>query len=219
MKKLSTVGIIVAVLVALTPNIGGATTIHAETGDAGDLPGSAQFTPGTGNLPGITGTLSSSGDADMFWIMITNPAMFSATTVGTPGTLFDSQLFLFTAAGLGVRANDDCPTGGFRSCIPMGSGPTTAGLYLLAISGFDRDPFSGGGLIFPSFPFTGIFGPTGPGGGSAITGWGGGGDLGTYQINLTGAAHAVDPIPEPTTLLLLGTGITGLLARRRMRRV
>lgn len=196
------------------------------SGDAGDMPGDAQNTVGFGDLMEITGNiemLSSSLDVDMYRIFIANPALFSATTVGTDGTLANTQLFLFNQAGLGVLANDDADVTTQRSLIPVGSiGMQPPGFYLLAISSFDRDPVSAGGLIFPSIPTTGVFGPTGPGGGLPLIGYQTLGDQsGTYTIQLTGAQFAVqrDPgvIPEPSTLTLLGLGALGLLwvARRR----
>jgi hypothetical protein len=167
----------------------------AEVGDAGDLPATAQSTFVLGPMPSlgtsigsITGTLSSSTDRDMYRICKVATSASSATTVGTPGTLSDSQLFLFTGVGLGILANDDDdPSGTLRSTLPAAALPALGfGAYNLAISGFDADPVSVGGLIFPSTPFGGVFGPTGPGGGSPIIGWSGAGQSGTYQINLTG---------------------------------
>ena len=192
----------------------------SEVGDAGSLPGTAQGTgAGPGPLTSISGTVAASGDADMYQIFISSPGTFSATTVGTPGTLNDTQLFLFDAGGLGIYANDDTsPT--FRSTLPAGNAnsPTTPGLYYLVISGFDVDPTSSGGEIFDD-SFTGVHGPTGPGGGSPISGYSGGSGTGTYTINLTGADPSdVAAVPEPTTLALLGSGIAGLVVRRRLRR-
>jgi hypothetical protein len=64
-----------------------ATAAHAQTwdetvnggGDAGDLPASAQVCAGSGPLTTITGT-NGATDADMFAILITDPASFSAST-------------------------------------------------------------------------------------------------------------------------------------------
>jgi hypothetical protein len=183
-----------------------------EVGEAGQLPGTAQIVAGAGALESISGTVSSANDADMFLIFISNPATFSATTVGPGGTLDDTQLFLFNAGGLGVYANDDSV--GVRSTLPAGNpnGPLVAGLYYLVISSYNNDPTSAGGLIFPSTPFTSVFGPTGPGGALPISGWSGSGGTGTYTINLTGASF----VPEPGSAALLGVSLLllGFLRRR-----
>jgi hypothetical protein len=203
-----------------------ATPIFAEEGDAGQLPGTAQDTVSFEQLQGISGTignnptLPAANDVDLFAIIITNPAAFSATTVGTGGTLADTQLFLFDADGRGVIANDDASAAISRSTIPaVGAGrparlgPTTPGLYYLGIAAFDRDPVSSTGLIFPSFPLTTVFGPTGPGGADPVSDYAGAGTgTGTYLIALTGAAPII-VVPEPTSLTLLSVGALGALGR------
>jgi hypothetical protein len=202
---------IAALLGALLPASAYAGPIWAEVGDAGQLPGTAQIVSG-GPLTNITGSFSSSGDADMYQFTITAPGLFSATTVGTGGTLADTQLFLFDAAGMGVAANDDFS--GFRSTLPVGNAlyaSLAPGTYYLAISGFDANPVSVGGLIFPN-TFTGVHGPTGPGGASPVSSWSGATSTGTYEIALTASA------PEPGSILLLGTALAGLVARRRMQK-
>lgn len=201
----------IAVLVALAlPRSAGAITIN-EFGNAGDVPALAQAAGVLPLLTRIGGSIASSTDADMFAISVSTAGRFSATTVGTPGTLSDTQLFLFNFPGIGRLANDDS-SGTLRSTLP--STLLQPGLYFLGVSAFDLDPVSAGGLIFPSTPFSGVFGPTGPGGGSPITGWQGLGSTGTYAVDLQ-----LNPVPEPATLLLFGTTAAGLgLARWRQRR-
>jgi hypothetical protein len=186
-----------------------------EIGDAGHLLGTAQSTNGAGSLTSIAGTLSSGTDVDLFRIYISSPAAFSASTIG--GASFDTQLFLFNAGGFGVYANDDSV--GLLSRLPAGhaNSPTSTGLYYLGISQYNRDPFSSGGLIFPSSPFTGVFGPTGPGGALPLNSWSGSsGSGGGYTITLTGASFShTASLPAPASCLLLGSCLAGLAAWRR----
>jgi hypothetical protein len=214
------VGVIVSSSVAWAAPI-----VWMEQGDAGQLPGVAQQVfGGVGDtLTTITGSLSTIDDADMFALRITNTATFSATTVG--GTTIDTQLFLFNSAGQGVLANDDVSTMQVQSTLPAGPGAATnwlgPGMYFLLISSFGRDPQSVAGLIFPN-SITGAFGATGPGGGAnVITGLTGlGSNNGPYQISLTSASPLPSSaaIPEPTSALLLGSGLAALSARRRLKR-
>ena len=196
-----------------------ASVTWAEVGDAGQTLSTAQVVIG---LPGdtltaITGNISSASDHDLYDIRITNGATFSATTVGTPGTLDDTQLFLFNSAGIGVYANDDDASAlgalAERSTLPAGGSPTAIapGLYYLLIDASQSYPVSTpatvAGLIFPNFTLTSVpqvastavVGPTGPGGALPLTGYTGtAADFGVYEILLTGAAPAV--VPEPTEL-------------------
>lgn len=211
-SKIQAVCVAIAVFVAVTfPGPAVAITFN-EFGDAGDLPGIAQAAGVLPVLTRISGSIDSSADADMFAITVSAIGRFSATTVGTPGTLFDPQLFLFAFPGTGRLANDD--SFGLQPTLP--GTLLQPGLYFLGISAFDRDPVSAGGLIFPSTPFSEVFGPTGPGGGSPITGWQGGGLVtpGTYSVDLQ-----LTPVPEPATLLLLGAAAgLGTFARWRRRK-
>lgn len=204
---------LVSWLMSLALIVGVAPTARAvtfsEVGDAPELVGQA-----AGTLPAvtrITGSIANGTDADMFIITLATGGLFSATTLGTGGSLEDTQLFLFNSSGHGLLANDDSG-GTFRSTLP----PTAlaAGNYLLAISAWDRDPVNAGGLIFPTSPFSNVFGPTGPGGADAITGWDGSGGSGDYAIDLE-----LQPVPEPATLVLFGSALAGIgMARRRFRK-
>ncbi|HBY59812.1 MAG TPA: hypothetical protein DEH78_08300, partial [Solibacterales bacterium] len=78
----------------------------SEIGDAGQSAITAQGVfgaPGT-PLTRISGTLGNS-EADLFRIRLTGGA-FSASTISALSNLFDTSLFLFTGAGVGVYAND-----------------------------------------------------------------------------------------------------------------
>ena len=207
-----------------------------EDGDAGELPVgdpfvTAQSVTGDGPLDEIRGslTLQPRGDTlgpdvDMYRIFLSGGQTFSATTVG--GSILDTQLFLFDSDGFGVYGNDDA-SGVVQSTLPNGSitslSPVAPGDYFLAISHFNTDPVSVGGLIFPSSPFGDVHGPTGPGGASPISGWilaNEGFSSGDYRIFITGGTGTDVPIPEPATLLLLGSGVAGVAwaTRNRQRR-
>ena len=204
-----------------------------EVGDAGDLPGSAHPT-GAGAVPTIAGSIATATDADMYAITITTPAAFSASTIGPTGVgiLSDTQLFLFDSSGMGIYANDDSPSGGLRSLLPLkgdlsfnpnGLGPSAPGLYYLVVTSYNTDPVSGAGLIFPNTPFNVVHGPTGAGGGSPISGYSHttGTAVGDYTIRLTGTsgfAGTVVPLPPAVWGGLAMLSSIGILkARRRTR--
>ncbi|MGF1568179.1 MAG: DUF4394 domain-containing protein [Nodosilinea sp.] len=168
-------------------------------------------------LTSISGSVAN--DADVFQIFITGTEPFSATTLsretllelpidntlGIPTDLLeDPQLFLFDAQGNGISANDD-RFGSAQASLSSGElGTLQPGLYYLAISGFDYDPVSAGGEIFTDSSVSGVLTPTGPGGGSPLTGFGGDSSTsnGNYVIALTGA-QTVPPAVAPVNFDLV----------------
>jgi hypothetical protein len=130
----------------------------------------------------------------MYRLCLTGGKSFSATT--RPGTSVDTQLFLFERSGRGVFANDD--TGRtLQSRLPAHHRltPTSGGKFYLAISAYNNDPVSRTGLIFRSFPFRAVFGPTGRGGQEPVTGWTDESfEAGRYIIRLTGARACSGPV-------------------------
>ena len=198
--------------------LGTALSINAqtwvETGEAGNLPATAQVPAGVGPLTQIDGNINdpaepqgAGNDRDMYLIQITNPATFTATTVG--GTTLDTQLFLFHQSGLGVTFNDDTATA-TESAI-SGTFVPAAGLYYIAVSRFDRDPVGLGNEIWADTPFTTERAPDGVGAANPIDGWNGivsTGITGSYSIFLTGAAFA-DLGTSCADLAVTGTGAPG----------
>ncbi|GJQ29111.1 MAG: hypothetical protein HBSAPP03_09950 [Phycisphaerae bacterium] len=183
--------------------------VYTESGDAHELV--PQPVVGTNPITAIQGALSAASNdyADLFSIYISNPAAFSASTVG--GATFDTQLFLFDADGRGVSHNDDAPGGGSLQSRLTGAFVPGPGVYWLAISPYNRDPSSGFGLIWNNSPFNTERAPDGPGAASALLSWAGTGTTGSYTIELTG----VVAVPAPGPLLLAALG--GLLVTRRVR--
>jgi len=199
--------LVAGLALGIAPDSTGAT--WTESGDAGDLPGTAQATVGSGALDAIEGSILDEADQDMFLVLIEDPEAFSASTnnAGTNLELDnDTQLFLFDAQGFGVLANDDDPDDflTFLSTTPAGSLNGPAGTYLLAVSIFDNDPISVGGEIFPDEPADDVVGPTGPGGVGPVSAWDVDPvppDSGPYRIELTGVTFAPEPAKTVTWTL------------------
>jgi hypothetical protein len=175
-----------------------------ESGDAGDLPTSAQVLGDVGSISSISGRIASSLDVDMFQLSLASPATLSFLVAGT--STIDSQLFLFNSVGAGLWANDDMGMSlDAQLTVPLASGP-----YYLAVASWDRRPLEG--MNLPIFgDTTGILlPPLNPG---IVTAWGGTGGIGDYTINVS-----VAPIPEPETWILTSAGLVALFARRRLQR-
>ena len=195
---------------------------YTETGDAGDLPATAQLVTGPNGtaLDSISGALNLTNgisDSDMYEIYISSPSTFSAsdTAFVSGKNNFDSQIFIFAANGLGIVGNDDAPSGGSQSAIPAGNFSGSAGLYYILIDGSGRYPVSPAGLIFPNYTDgttdpTSIVKPTGAGGASPISAYtGNSNEAGSYVIALAGAQFFT-PVPEPGTYVLVLTAAVGL---------
>lgn len=198
--------------------------------NAGQLPVTAEITTGTGPLSQIKGNLdfdlnSLIWDVDLYEINIVDAATFSASTEASGANMDDPALYLFDLSGLGVYMNNDNTTADFQSTLPAAHsfGPVSPGLYYLAIAwGFSDPQDATGNSIFSLDQFldtTGVYGPTGPGGGGALGSWTAAGPVNfdlpsNYTINLTGARAA---IPEPATLALLLAAAAGAFAGRRRR--
>lgn len=188
-----------------------------ETGEAGDLPGTAQVPAGAGPLTQIDGNLDDptipeggGNDRDMYLIHIDDPLTFDATTAN--GTTLDTQLFLFLPSGVGVSFNDDDETGvgGLRSRV-TGQFVPAPGNYLLAVSRYDRDPTAAGDEIWADTPYNVERQPDGVNPTGAVDGWNGIATTsitGSYSIFLTGASFPVITT-SCSDLSITGTGAPG----------
>ena len=204
-----------------------ADTVHA-TG-AGPLPASAQDLSGDNSLSEIVGTLDFPDGVNVFKIDIVYPLGFSAFTVPLPFGVADPELFLFDANALGVYSNDDATPIDLQSCLPSalssnpcpsprdGVGPTTAGIYYLAITRSENEPLSSAGYIFTPVLSTDVVGPDlTMGGGSPITGWDGGVNT-SPDFDLINYDIMVQDVPEPPLVLLTAFGLAGIVAGSRKR--
>lgn len=192
--------------IAMAGGVQGA--IILETGDAGQLPGTAQAIAGGGPSLEIQGNLLEGLDVDMFRISIADPLSFFAVTLQSPFLVSDPQLFLFDSTGAGVYMNDDGDGLGSQSELPAlhPFGPLLPGIYYLAIGWFDNEPMTAAGRVFEDG--MGTTGPNPLTAGLPVTYWNddfsGRIDLPTDYVILV---EGITAIPEPSTVLSLGLGL------------
>jgi hypothetical protein len=157
-----------------------------EVGDAGDLPGTAQFTVGTGPLTQILGTIPSPSDVDMYCVNIASWPTFNACLLCV--VMADEDIWLFDGAGKGVAAAQICQGGCklLTNAFVPGNG-----LYYLVVSAHGVLPYAGANPLW--LPGTTLQrAPDGPGAGGTVTSWAGAGTLPTlvhYTVNLAGTAY------------------------------
>ncbi len=183
---------------------------HSESGDAGQLPGTAQPIPGPVTV--ISGSISNNDDVDMYRLCLTDESNWEAQD--DHDNTLDPMLSLFDKDGNGFVFNDDnTPPGNIGARIGnLGPNvPAAPQEVLLAISSFDAHPLDGGVLMpagIASIMDDGQEVLVG-----TVDGWEADGNTaGTYDIILIGFGGLDDcPIPQQVAGELLPLDSTALL--------
>jgi hypothetical protein len=197
---------------------------YIEVVDAGQtLPTAASTGAPPVSLTSITGNISSSIDADLFAITITNTTTFSATASSTAG--IDTSLFLFNSSGTPVIANDDGSGTSLQAAIPAGNSLLTSlspGTYFIGISLSGNEPVNlNNQLLFtldqPTTVVRGMASGLNPKTLNTFNGNTSFPETGAYTITLTSTQGAINPfaVPEPSSVALVCAGIGSLLCLRR----
>ena len=196
--------------------------VYVEPADAGQTLATAANTGlsvgGAGTLTGISGTISTSTDADLYLFTVNSTVTFTATAVGGTSSVagngqIDTSIFLFTSTGVPLLANDDQSSTSYQGSLTT---MLTAGTYYLGISLSGNEPVnSNNQLLFATDqPTTSVRGPASglnPTTESTFNGQTYVAETGPYSIAIS--------VPEPGTNVALGLGgIASLVFLRRLRR-
>lgn len=138
----------------------------SETGDAGDLIGTAQSTVGNGGLMSISGFLESPGDADLYCVTVPSEVPGGVLLFGLQCIVDGGpNIWLFDSTGMGVFANMTCTAGGKEIWSPLAPGTYYVGVAFRGI-----DPMSGPHTIWATSGF-GQRAPDGAGAAGPLVGW------------------------------------------------
>ena len=196
--------------------------VYTEPGDAGQTLTTAANTGlsvgGTGTLTGVSGTIGTSTDADLYKFTINSTVTFTAAAAGGASSVagngnIDTSLFLFDSLGNAIIANDDQSNTNYQGSLTIS---LTAGTYYLGISLSGNEPVnSNNQLLFTvDQPTTGQRGAAAglnPTTESTFNGNTSVAETGPYTIAIS--------VPEPTTTAALAFGgLASLVFLRRLRR-